>query len=597
MDELFERIKLLEEENKVLEKENSDLNFELQSKKNSELNRAWLSEKEEQELNNRKEIFQKKMNEYKELFEKSLNFPNSSDPNAPTEPATIKDPKFDELEILNFFKLISEEKKNLMDSRQKSLKKIEQMLGPYNPIDPSFNELIKEFEKTFKGRVINFNNSNYQIKSFNEREKNIRALLLYDPNGIKVDTNYHDKYFIYNNLELSDLFENSYILSKEESDIIMSDYRKDSKNFIKIFYQMQVDKYNPHEKELIPYKIEPSYIDINQYNLSINMNSIKSVQNKETFNFVVFDSVCIGDGKNTTGLVSSSLIKVYTTLYSKDILNILHIHLNDTSQEITIDSEFLEKDEQILNHKIFTVDAMGKRLTYKLLFKEYKLIKIYYAVGNDYIDEPPFQEIRISASNIVKILRGEYKNYYGKVKDFPIGMLARKDKGNDELKKMKSQGYQKEGYCGDRHLEELPGFVSVAVLYTGDMKEISGEINISIPVCYLSPLSPHEEVRFEKNIIENKEMEIEENDMAVDEIYNKCKEYEKFVKNDALLEEKSLAEIKDILAEVEKIEVEKYENNTSDEFKEKLMFVSDIKNQIQSLLIQKIRLFTLTGHK
>ena len=60
MDELFERIKLLEEENKVLEKENSDLNFELQSKKNSELNRAWLSEKEEQELNNRKEIFQKK---------------------------------------------------------------------------------------------------------------------------------------------------------------------------------------------------------------------------------------------------------------------------------------------------------------------------------------------------------------------------------------------------------------------------------------------------------------------------------------------------------------------------------------------------------
>ena len=64
MDELFERIKLLEEENKVLEKENSDLNFELQSKKNSELNRAWLSEKEEQELKNRKEIFQKNIKNY-----------------------------------------------------------------------------------------------------------------------------------------------------------------------------------------------------------------------------------------------------------------------------------------------------------------------------------------------------------------------------------------------------------------------------------------------------------------------------------------------------------------------------------------------------
>ena len=205
---------------------------------------------------------------------------------------------------------------------------------------------------------------------------------------------------------------------------------------------------------------------------------------------VTFDSLLIGDGKATTGLVSTSLIKVYTTLYSKDILNILHIHLNDTSQEITVDSEFLEKDEDILNHKVFTLDAMGKRLTYKFLFKDYKLIKIYYSMSNDYIDEPPFEEIRITPNNYVRIQNGEYKNYIGQVKEFPIGMLARKDKDLGELQRMSSSGFQKEGYCPDRHLEELPGFVSVKILFMTNAEQIKEPINISLPVCFLIPLTP-----------------------------------------------------------------------------------------------------------
>ena len=218
-------------------------------------------------------------------------------------------------------------------------------------------------------------------------------------------------------------------------------------------------------KDLIPYKIEPGYININDYNLTIQTDKIKQVENKENNVFVVFDSVLIGEAKNTTGLVSSSSIKVYTTLYSKDIINILHIHLNDTSLDITIDSEFLEKEDKIEKHKVFTLDALGKRLTYKLLFKDYRLIKIYYAVSDSFIDEPPFEEIRIAPNNYVKIIKGEYKNYYGQVKDFPLGMLARKDKELGELKRMSSRGFQKEGYCPDRHLEELPGFVSVEVLF------------------------------------------------------------------------------------------------------------------------------------
>jgi len=599
MDELFERIKILEDESKVLEKEYNDLNNELQLKKIEESTKKWLSDKEKEENQKKIDSYTEQLNKYKKLIDENMTFPQNQDPYNITLPATLKNPKFDEIEILNFFKLLDEEKKRLTYEKQKNLEKIELQINPKKEEDPKFNSLADEFDKKFKGRIINHKNINYLIKYFDKKDKNIKAMMLYDSNGIKVNEKTHDKLRLYNSIEVKDLFEDTYIISKEESSTIMKDYLNDNKHIIKIYYQMQVDRTYRYEKDLIPYKIEPSYIDINQYNLSIQSNSIKEVENKENRCFVIFDQTLIGDGKSTTGLVSSSSIKVYTTLYSKDILNILHIHLNDTSQEITIDSEFLEKEDSIINHKVFTVDAMGKRLTYKLIFKDYRLIKIFYSVSNDFIDEPPFEEIRITPNNYVKIIKGDYKNFYGQVKDFPIGMLARKDKELGELKRMSSSGFQKEGYCPDRHLEELPGFVSVKILFTGDNppQQMKEPINISIPVCFLIPLSPEEQIKFEKSVIIQQEMEIEEANQEIDEIFKKCEVYESYIKNDSLLEEKSLEEIKAILNEVEKINIEELGKNASDEFKDKLEFIKGIKEQINPILIQKIRYFTLMNKK
>ena len=49
MDELFERIKILEEEAKVLEKEYSDLDNEVQNKKVAKTSKRWLSDQEKEE--------------------------------------------------------------------------------------------------------------------------------------------------------------------------------------------------------------------------------------------------------------------------------------------------------------------------------------------------------------------------------------------------------------------------------------------------------------------------------------------------------------------------------------------------------------------
>lgn len=596
IDKLFEKFKILEEENKILEKEEKELDYKLITKENSQLSKLWLDEKGDIQCKREKERTTKEICRYKKMLEENIRYTEKANT---IEPITISNTKFDEINIINFFKLLNQEKRRNSMERQNALDKINGKISSSKPSESTNSFLINEFEKTFKGRIINYNGNNHIIKGFNQRDKNIKVMLLYDPNGIKVDMNSHDKMMIFSSIELSSLLETAYILSKEESDKIISDFKKDSKNYIKIFYMLQVDKNNPREKDLIPYRIEPNYIDINDYNFKIQNNSIRYVQNREKNCFVTFDSVLIGDGKNTTGLVSTSSIKVYTTLYSKDILNIFHIHLNDTSQEITIDSEFLEKNERILNHKIFNVDSSGKRLTYKLLFKDYKLIKIYYAMSNNYIDEPPFEEVRICPNNLVKIIKGEYKNYFGRVKDLPIGMLARKDKELSDVNKVRANEYQKEGKCGDRHLEELPGFVSVEVIFINgdDFLQLEEPINISIPVCFLVPLSAEEQVDFEKNIIIKKEFEIQETCKKLDAWEEKCKLYETFINNDKILEEKKLDDIKEILSNIEKIEVEKIEQNNIDEYEEKIKYIKEIKNKVQPLLIQKIRLFTLTGHK
>ena len=171
-------------------------------------------------------------------------------------------------------------------------------------------------------------------------------------------------------------------------------------------------------------------------------------------------------------------------------------------------------------------------------------------------------------------------------------MLARKDKDLNELKRMKSSGF--EGNCPDRHLEELPGFVSVIILFDPTPKKMKETVNMSIPVCFLIPLTPEEQIKFEKTIFIENEMEIEEAINEIEELNKKCEEYETYIKNDKILEEKSLEEVKNILSDVQKIDENNLGKNLAqDEYKDKIEFIKNIKKQIEPILIQKIRLFTL----
>ncbi len=492
--------------------------------------------------------------------------------------------------FFNYNKILNSLKNSIIFKKTKYEKEIKKKLYESESISLYFSEpFLKTIDSKFIGRIIVYNNIYYQLKSINIREKFFRALRLYDSNGIACNYQLHETIKFYLNIPIDSLFINSYFLSQTESEKIMKEF-ENSKSILKLYYQIQNVPENRLEKIVIPYKVIPDNIEIAQYDIKVNNNQIKEIIHRESNIFVKFESFLIGEMGNNIGLVASSTIKVYTTLYNKDILNILHLHLNDTSQEITIDSEFLEKNDNILNHKIFTTDITGRRLTYKLIFQKNKLIKIYYCMSIDYIDEPPFQEITFPINSYVKISKGEFKNYYGKIKEFPIGMLVRKDNEETELKKMRSFGEKKEGYCGDRHLDGLPGFVLVEIMfYPGsEIKELKDYIKRSLPVCHLIPLTPAEGNKFEKSIIiqSNKE---------VMNMYNFAKDLEKYLNDQKLLDEFDLNKTKEILTLAENINNDF--TNLDDDLVDKIKFACDIKEKIVPILRRKISLFVLSSKK
>ena len=57
-----------------------------------------------------------------------------------------------------------------------------------------------------------------------------------------------NKMKLFNTIQLQDLFETCYIASKEESDEILKKYNNDNKKYIKILYQLQVDRNYQYEK-------------------------------------------------------------------------------------------------------------------------------------------------------------------------------------------------------------------------------------------------------------------------------------------------------------------------------------------------------------
>jgi len=134
------------------------------------------------------------------------------------------------------------------------------------------------------------------------------------------------------------------------------------------------------------------------YELKFNKEErrIDTVINKD-FGPVEFDSNQIDQ---EAGIIVGGRVKVYTTLIQRpfgndvaEILNIIHIHLQDLSEFTSLDVVYLKKGETKQDHLEFKVDEMGVMLRYKILVKNLTIFDILYNTGSS-IESVPFEEVR-----------------------------------------------------------------------------------------------------------------------------------------------------------------------------------------------------------
>lgn len=63
------------------------------------------------------------------------------------------------------------------------------------------------------------------------------------------------------------------------------------------------------------------------------------------------------------------------------MLNIVHIHLNDTSEQVPLDVEYLSSENYKIGSVKFDKDMSGQTLRYKILVWDYKVRDVLYNNG------------------------------------------------------------------------------------------------------------------------------------------------------------------------------------------------------------------------
>lgn len=88
------------------------------------------------------------------------------------------------------------------------------------------------------------------------------------------------------------------------------------------------------DAECMPLEISPPQANILDYDIKFNNQSmeITEVINKE-YGKIQFSALLIDQ---EASYVLGSKITVYTTIYRPNMLNIVHVHLNDMSDEATV---------------------------------------------------------------------------------------------------------------------------------------------------------------------------------------------------------------------------------------------------------------------
>ena len=308
----------------------------------------------------------------------------------------------------------------------------------------------------------------------------------------------------------------TYILSTQEAAFF---YESLSSAAHTLRIQYQLIDIGEGEMACCPYHFDPDTVnmeDVSPMQYEINFvkssNQITKVTNKQDgdvrFEAVKVDTDC--------GFVTSSIVELYTSNLSPGIFNIVHIHVDDMSEEIPIEAVYVLPEQDSAEYHEFNVDARGVQLRYKVLVQEGKVRTVLYNPGGGVVNDLPIIERPLVLDSMVK-----YGGIVAKIVKIPIGMLARNWESRDIDVPSSAILSAPIAFCNKRHVEDMPGLVELEVIHDGK-KLVTGKPLIAVPICEIEPLTASDMRVFE-------EAKVSEEENRVKSIERSAKELQELV--------------------------------------------------------------------
>lgn len=160
------------------------------------------------------------------------------------------------------------------------------------------------------------------------------------------------------------------LLNQEEAMSLRNDIYNTQKHHLFI-------KYFAEDGECFPLEISPVHLPINDYNIgfSTQKNVITYIINKQLNTEVQFKDMTVNA---LQGYVRGTVLDIWSLVIDHETLNLLHIHVNDTSDYVSFDSAYVHEGEKLSQFTSFGNDITGKPLKYKILVKDCMVWKVLY---------------------------------------------------------------------------------------------------------------------------------------------------------------------------------------------------------------------------
>lgn len=171
------------------------------------------------------------------------------------------------------------------------------------------------------------------------------------------------------------------------------------------------------------------------------------------------------------------------------LLNIFHVHINDSSEQIPIDCQWLNVWDYGLRDVPFEKDAMGQELRLKILVYNYQIRDVLYNFGGGKIEPVAFEEKKIDKDQFYVLDDGKI---FGKITQIPICMTS--SEGKDFVEKVAATtlpDHKKVNFCGMRYFEQMAGYVEFEIWSDDNLQTLKEERTlVQSNICHLKPASP-----------------------------------------------------------------------------------------------------------